>query len=57
MRAIANGLDSLDRAIEYGQTLVREAQAELNNSNGNAYAASLLALADGIGSLFEQFRR
>jgi octaprenyl-diphosphate synthase len=49
--------DALDRAIEYGQTLVKEAQADLNSSNGNAYAASLIALADGIGSLFEQFRR
>jgi octaprenyl-diphosphate synthase len=49
--------DVLDRAVEYGQTLVREAQAELNNSNANAYSAALLALAEGIGSLFEQFRR
>lgn len=48
--------DALKASVEYGQELIREAQAELAGLPASSHLNSLLSLGDAVKSLFEQFR-
>ena len=50
----ANG--ALGASIDAGQTLVTEAQAQIENLPSNAYSSALIGLGDAFRELLEQFR-
>ena len=50
----ANG--ALTASIEAGQTLISEAQAEIENLPSNSYSSALIGLGDAFREMLEQFR-
>jgi octaprenyl-diphosphate synthase len=52
----ASTKEAICSAVEYGQDLVRDAEVELHQLNGNSYCAALHEFAEAIRGLFEQLR-
>ena len=50
----ANG--ALSASIDAGETLITEAQAQIENLPANPYTNALIGLADAIREMLEQFR-
>ena len=50
----ANG--ALGASIEAGQTLIADAQAQIENLPANRYSSALIGLADALREMLEQFR-